>query len=73
VPQDIRVDDYSALIVAPMAVLSPTGKLALFPVFAKIVAALTFFGFDPMFDILHLFCVARSEVRVFLSVDSSRR
>jgi hypothetical protein len=41
-----------------MAVLSPTGKLDLFSIFAKIVVALTLFGFDHMFVILHLFCVA---------------
>jgi hypothetical protein len=48
-----------------MAVLSPTGKLTLFSIFAKIVAALTLFGFDPMFVVLHLFCVARSEFESF--------
>jgi hypothetical protein len=53
--------------------LSPARKLTLFSVLAKIVAALTISGFDPMFVVLHLFCVARSEVRVFRSVDSSRR
>lgn len=42
--------------LAPMAVLGR--KLTLFSIFAKIVAALTLFGFDPMFVVLHLYCVA---------------
>lgn len=56
-----------------MAVLGSTGKVTLFSVFAKIVAALTLSGFDPTFVVLHLLCVARSEFRIFLFDDSSRR
>ena len=55
-----------------MAILSPTGKLTLLSIFAEIVAALTRFRFHPMFVVLHMFCVARSEFES-LSVASSRR